>query len=118
MRKNGRCLSISASKKPNFAHLPDEKAETNLTDDVAELRTPRITYNFNPDSEAQNAGSAIGSNLFATSLGGAVGPIIFGLIVDHAGGYMAAWTATGALVLAGAILVAFGFKEDQSATKN
>ena len=64
------------------------------------------------------AGSAIGSNLFATSLGGAVGPIIFGLIVDHAGGYMAAWTATGGLVLAGAILVAFGFKEDQSATKN
>ena len=64
------------------------------------------------------AGSAIGSNLFATSLGGAVGPIIFGLIVDHAGGYMAAWTATGGLVLAGAILVAFGFKEDQSATKS
>ena len=60
------------------------------------------------------AGSAIGSNLFATSLGGAVGPIIFGLIVDNVGGYMAAWTATGALVLAGAMLVAFGFKESQS----
>ena len=63
------------------------------------------------------AGSAIGSNLFSTSLGGAAGPIIFGLIVDHAGGYTSAWTATGALVLAGAIIVVFGFKEDQSATE-
>ena len=60
------------------------------------------------------AGAAIGSNLFATSLGGMFGPIIFGLIVDHAGGYRAAWTATGILVLAGAMLVAFGFKEDKS----
>ena len=60
------------------------------------------------------AGAAIGSNLFATSLGGMFGPIIFGLIVDHAGGYRAAWTALGILVLAGAMLVAFGFKEDKS----
>ena len=64
------------------------------------------------------AGAAIGSNLFATSLGGMFGPIIFGLIVDHAGGYRAAWTATGVLVLAGAMLVAFGFKENQSTTEN
>ena len=64
------------------------------------------------------AGAAIGSNLFATSLGGMFGPIIFGLIVDHAGGYRAAWTATGILVLAGAMLVAFGFKEDKSARES
>ena len=64
------------------------------------------------------AGAAIGSSLFATSLGGMFGPIIFGLIVDHAGGYRAAWTATGILVLAGAMLVAFGFKEDKSASES
>ncbi|MBB52831.1 MAG: hypothetical protein CMF67_00490 [Magnetovibrio sp.] len=64
------------------------------------------------------AGAAIGSNLFATSLGGMFGPIIFGLIVDNAGGYRVAWTATGFLVLAGAMLVAFGFKEDKSASES
>ena len=80
MRKNGRCLSVSASKKPNFAHLPDEKAETNLTDDVAELRTPRITYyyNFNPDGEAQNAGSAIGSATFRKLALGRINNIFLG----------------------------------------
>ncbi|MEK9725073.1 MAG: MFS transporter, partial [Rhodospirillaceae bacterium] len=56
------------------------------------------------------AGAAIGSNLFATSLGGAVWPILFGLIVDHAG-YATAWTATGVLVLGGVGLVGLGYRE-------
>ncbi len=60
---------------------------------------------------AKLAGAAIGSNLFATSLGGTAGPIIFGLIVDHGGGYGAAWAVMGALVLAGALMVAFKFRE-------
>ena len=64
------------------------------------------------------AGAAIGSSLFSTGLGGMIGPIIFGLIVDYGGGYKAAWAATGTLVMAGAMLVAFGFKENLSTTEN
>jgi len=59
------------------------------------------------------AGAAIGSNLFATSLGGTAGPIIFGLVVDHGGGYGVAWAVVGGLVLIGAMMVAFGFRESR-----
>ena len=57
------------------------------------------------------AGAAIGSNLLATSIGGSVGPILFGAIVDATGAYAPAWLATAGLVLAGVLLVGFGFRE-------
>jgi len=64
------------------------------------------------------AGAAIGSNLFATSLGGTVGPILFGLIVDFTGGYALAWAVTGGMVLVGAMLVALLFHETKSGTRS
>jgi len=60
------------------------------------------------------AGAAIGSNLLATSVGGSLGPILFGAIVDATGSYAPAWLATGGVVLAGVLLVAFGFREGRS----
>ena len=57
------------------------------------------------------AGAAIGANLLATSIGGSVGPILFGAIVDATGAYAPAWLATAGLVLAGVLLVGFGFRE-------
>ncbi|MBT6095591.1 MAG: MFS transporter [Rhodospirillaceae bacterium] len=60
------------------------------------------------------AGAAIGSNLLATSVGGTVGPLVFGAIVDATGGYTAAWIVAGAVIGIGVLITAFGLREPAS----
>ena len=57
------------------------------------------------------AGAAIGSNLFATSIGGTIGPIVFGATVDATGSYTPAWLVTAGVLAAGVILFAVKFRE-------
>lgn len=61
--------------------------------------------------EPQNAGSAIGVNMVGVHIGGMLGPIIFGWVVDHWGGYDEAWLVTAAVVALGTALLVFCFKE-------
>lgn len=61
--------------------------------------------------EPRLAGSAMGVNMLGVHIGGMVGPIIFGWIVDNWGGYGAAWAVTSAIVIFGTIALVFGFKE-------
>ena len=61
--------------------------------------------------EPRLAGSAIGVNMLGVHIGGAIGPIIFGWVVDNWGGYGAAWAASSAIVIAGTFALAFWFKE-------
>lgn len=63
--------------------------------------------------EPRQAGAAIGSNLLATALGGAVGPLLFGAIVDATGGYASSWWVTGAIVALGVAMVAMGLRENK-----
>ena len=52
--------------------------------------------------EPRLAGAAIGSNLLATSVGGAIGPLVFGAVVDaSSGSYAVAWFLAAGVVLAG-----------------
>ncbi|HSS64223.1 MAG TPA: MFS transporter, partial [Gammaproteobacteria bacterium] len=57
------------------------------------------------------AGSAMGYSLTGTSLGGVIGPALFGAVVDLSGDFADGWLLTGALMGAGTLLVAFWFKE-------
>lgn len=61
--------------------------------------------------EPRLAGSAMGVNMLGVHIGGMVGPIIFGWIVDNWGGYGAAWAVTSAIVIFGTFALVFGFKE-------
>lgn len=60
---------------------------------------------------SHQAGSAMGYSLTGTSLGGVVGPALFGAVVDLSGDFADGWLLTGALMAAGTLLVAFWFKE-------
>jgi len=44
-------------------------------------------------------------------IGGMLGPILFGWIVDHWGGYDIAWIMTAGLVALGTMMLVFFFKE-------
>lgn len=61
--------------------------------------------------EPRLAGSAIGINMLGVHIGGTVGPIVFGWVVDNWGGYGAAWAVTSVIVIAGTLALAFWFKE-------
>lgn len=61
--------------------------------------------------EARLSGSAIGYNAVAWSLGGAIGPPLFGMILDWTGSYGPAWVAVGAIQLVGAGFMAATFRE-------
>lgn len=61
--------------------------------------------------EPRLAGSATGYTLMGTSLGGMVGPPLFGAAVDLTGKFGNGWLLTAALVLAGTVLLGFWFKE-------
>lgn len=61
--------------------------------------------------EPRLAGSAMGVNMLGVHIGGMVGPIIFGWVVDNWGGYGAAWAVTSAIVIFGTFALVFGFKE-------
>jgi predicted MFS family arabinose efflux permease len=62
-------------------------------------------------TEPRLAGSSLGYNMLGTHIGGMIGPPVFGAIVDASGGYGAGWLATAAVMGAGTLLLAFGFKE-------
>ncbi len=61
--------------------------------------------------EPRLAGTAMGVNMVGVHLGGMLGPVIFGWVVDHWGGFNAAWVITAGVVLGGAMLLMFVFKE-------
>lgn len=61
--------------------------------------------------EPRLAGSAIGVNMVGVHIGGMLGPIMFGWVVDNWGGFDAAWLVTAGIVLAGTLLLMFAFKE-------
>jgi len=63
--------------------------------------------------EPRLAGSAIGSNLLATSIGGTIGPLIFGVLIDWTGGYSVSWLMTGLVIFFGVFALAIGLREDQ-----
>ncbi len=62
-------------------------------------------------TEPRLAGSSLGYNIFGTHIGGMIGPPIFGAIVDASGTYEAGWLMTAAVLGAGVLILAFGFKE-------
>ncbi|MDA0306644.1 MAG: MFS transporter [Proteobacteria bacterium] len=62
-------------------------------------------------TEPRLAGSAMGYSMFATHIGGMIGPPVFGAIVDATGTYASGWLLTAAVVGVGTMMLAFGFKE-------
>ena len=62
-------------------------------------------------TEPRLVGSSLGYNMLGTQIGGMIGPPVFGAIVDASGGYGAGWLATAAVMGAGVLLLAFGFRE-------
>ncbi len=61
--------------------------------------------------EPRLAGSAMGVNMVGVHIGGMLGPVMFGYMVDHGGGFASAWLVTAGTVLAGTLLLFFVFKE-------
>ena len=61
--------------------------------------------------EPRLAGAAIGSNLLATSVGGTIGPLVFGAIIDATDSYTAAWVLGALVVLTGVLCTAVCLKE-------
>ena len=66
--------------------------------------------------EPRLAGSAIGVNMVGVHIGGMLGPILFGWIVDHWSGYDIAWIVTAGLVALGTLMLVFLFKERPNET--
>lgn len=61
--------------------------------------------------EPRLAGSAIGVNMVGVHIGGMLGPVMFGWVVDNWGGFDAAWLVTAGIVAIGVVLLVFAFKE-------
>ena len=57
------------------------------------------------------AASAVGYSMVGVHMGGMMGPVIFGYVVDTWGGYNNAWLVTAGLVAIGVGLLAFKFRE-------
>ena len=62
-------------------------------------------------TEPRLAGSAMGYTMIGTSLGGMIGPPVFGAIVDLSGAYANGWLFSAAVLAAGTLLLGLGFKE-------
>ena len=60
---------------------------------------------------ANRAGAAMGYSLLGTSLGGALGPALFGSLAEKSGGYAVPWVVSGVLVLAACLVVSLRFRE-------
>jgi len=65
-------------------------------------------------SAPDRAGTTVGYNLMMVSLGGVIGPPLFGFALDYLGGYTAGWLITGALVALGLFLLHYVFVEDRT----
>lgn len=61
--------------------------------------------------EPGQAGAAMGYSLVGTSIGGVVGPPIFGAVVDYTGDLADGWITSGIFVALGVALVAFKVRE-------
>lgn len=61
--------------------------------------------------DSRLAGSAMGYQLMGTSVGGMLGPPLFGLTVDLTGKFANGWLLTALLTLAGTLLLASRFRE-------
>ena len=57
------------------------------------------------------AASAVGYSMVGVHMGGMMGPVIFGYVVDTWGGYNNAWLVTAGLVAIGVGLLTFKFRE-------
>ncbi len=57
------------------------------------------------------AGAALGYSLMGTSIGGVVGPPIFGAVVDYTGDLADGWITTAIFVALGTALVAMTVRE-------
>ncbi len=64
--------------------------------------------------EPRLAGSAMGYSLLGTSLGGVIGPPLFGAVVDLTGNFANGWLLTAGLVLTGTLLLGFRFREQRA----
>lgn len=60
---------------------------------------------------AAQSGAAMGYSLMGTSIGGVIGPPIFGAVVDHTGNLADGWFTTAVFVAAGVIIVAMVVRE-------
>lgn len=66
-------------------------------------------------SPSERTATTVGYNLTLVSLGGVVGPPLFGFAMDYLGGYAAGWLLTGGLVAGGFLLIRFVFVERRGA---
>jgi len=66
--------------------------------------------------EPNQAGAAMGYSLTGTSLGGVVGPPIFGAVVDYTGDLADGWITTAIFVALGVALVALKVRERRAST--
>jgi len=63
--------------------------------------------------EPRLAASAVGYSMVGVHIGGMTGPLIFGWVVDHSGGYDSAWLVTAGLVAVGVLMLSVWFREGQ-----
>ena len=61
--------------------------------------------------EPGQAGAALGYSLMGTSIGGVVGPPIFGAVVDYTGDLADGWITTALFVAVGTAMVAMTVRE-------
>ena len=61
--------------------------------------------------EPRLAGSAVGYNMVATSLGGTIGPALFGAIIGLTGDFADGWLLSAGLVVAGTAMIGLWFRE-------
>ena len=61
--------------------------------------------------EPGQAGAAMGYSLMGTSIGGVVGPPIFGAVVDYTGDLADGWITTAIFVALGTLMVAVIVRE-------
>lgn len=64
--------------------------------------------------EPRLSGGAIGYNALAWSLGGAIGPPLFGYVLDVSGAYGPAWLTIAGVLFFGALFMAVAFREKPS----
>lgn len=67
--------------------------------------------------EPGQSGAALGYSLMGTSIGGVVGPPIFGAVVDYTGDFADGWITTAIFVALGTLMVALMVRERQRVSR-